>query len=127
MAVKIKYSSGVDDPTVATMLIRHAEHGWARLLAFVTDRDRSSESAGSSFSANPSSQRPGSCRRTCPARSGSPDSELRTLAEISKRLGRKLLSDVACVAKPETILGWYLRLIARKGRWIRQWSEHLAE
>jgi putative transposase len=42
------------------------------------------------------------------------DSERRTLAEIAKRLGRKLLSEVACVAKPETILGWYRRLIARK-------------
>jgi putative transposase len=42
------------------------------------------------------------------------NSERRTLAEIGKRLGRKLLSDVACVAKPETILGWYRRLIARK-------------
>ena len=35
-------------------------------------------------------------------------------AEIGKRLGRKLLADVACVAKPETILAWYRRLIARK-------------
>ena len=34
------------------------------------------------------------------------DAERRTVAEIGKRLGRKLLSDVACVAKPETILGW---------------------
>jgi putative transposase len=42
------------------------------------------------------------------------DSERRTLAEIGKRLGRKLLSEVACVAKPDTILGWYRRLIARK-------------
>jgi putative transposase len=40
------------------------------------------------------------------------DAERRTLAEIGKRLGRKLLSEVACVAKPETILGWYRRLIA---------------
>jgi putative transposase len=36
------------------------------------------------------------------------------LLKIGKRLGRKLLSHVACVAKPETILGWYRRLIARK-------------
>src|ERR1051326_1616671 len=42
------------------------------------------------------------------------DSERRTLAEIGKGLGRKLLSEVACLAKPETILGWYRRLIARK-------------
>jgi hypothetical protein len=42
------------------------------------------------------------------------DPERRTLAEIGKRLGRKLLADVACVAKPETILAWYRRLIASK-------------
>jgi putative transposase len=42
------------------------------------------------------------------------DSERRTLAETGKRLGRKLLSEVACVARPETILGWYRRLIAHK-------------
>src|SRR5215831_2219058 len=37
-----------------------------------------------------------------------------TLAEIAKRLGRKALEKVACVAKPDTILAWYQRLIARK-------------
>jgi Homeodomain-like domain/Integrase core domain len=40
--------------------------------------------------------------------------ERSTLAEIGKRLGRKCLAEVACVAKPETILTWYRRLIARK-------------
>jgi putative transposase len=53
-------------------------------------------------------------RSHLPSRVRLSDSERRTLAEIGKRLGRKLLSDVACVAKPETILGWYRRLIARK-------------
>jgi len=42
------------------------------------------------------------------------DPERSTLAEIGKRLGRKCLVEVACVAKPETILAWYRRLIARK-------------
>jgi hypothetical protein len=42
------------------------------------------------------------------------DPERSTLAEIAKRLGRKQLAEVACVAKPETILAWYRRLIARK-------------
>ena len=37
-----------------------------------------------------------------------------TLAEIGKRLGRKALREVACVAKPETILAWYRRLVAQK-------------
>ena len=37
-----------------------------------------------------------------------------TLAEIGRRLGRKALQEVACVAKPDTILAWYRRLIAEK-------------
>ena len=37
-----------------------------------------------------------------------------TRAEIGKRLGRQCLAEVACVAKPDTILAWYRRLIARK-------------
>ena len=36
------------------------------------------------------------------------------LAEIAKRLGRNALKDVAQVAKPDTILAWYRRLIAQK-------------
>src|SRR5246127_5669898 len=40
--------------------------------------------------------------------------ERSTLAEIAKRLGRGQLAEVACIAKPETILAWYRRLIARK-------------
>ena len=37
-----------------------------------------------------------------------------TLAEIAHRLGRKALEDVANTAKPDTIMGWYRRLVARK-------------
>jgi len=37
-----------------------------------------------------------------------------TLAEIGKRLGRKALEQVACVAKPDTIFEWYRRLVAQK-------------
>ncbi len=36
-----------------------------------------------------------------------------TLAEIAHRLGRKALEEVAA-AKPDTILGWYRKLIANK-------------
>jgi putative transposase len=42
------------------------------------------------------------------------DPERATLAEIGKRLGRKALRDVASVAKPDTILAWYRRLVAQK-------------
>ncbi len=37
-----------------------------------------------------------------------------TLAEIGRRLGRTALEEVANAAKPDTILGWYRRLIAGK-------------
>src|SRR5215831_9996914 len=53
-------------------------------------------------------------RAHLPARLRLSDPERRTLAEIGKRLGRKALEKVACVAKPDTILAWYGRLIARK-------------
>ena len=42
------------------------------------------------------------------------DSEKKTLAEIGYRLGRKALEDVANAAKPDTILGWYRKLVAQK-------------
>jgi transposase len=42
------------------------------------------------------------------------DAERGALAEIGHRLGRKALADIATVARPDTILGWYRKLIARK-------------
>src|SRR5215475_15208015 len=53
-------------------------------------------------------------RAQLPARMRLSDPERSTLAEIGKRLGRTALQQVACVAKPDTILAWYRRLIARK-------------
>jgi putative transposase len=37
-----------------------------------------------------------------------------TLAEIAHRLGRKALEELAAVAKPDTLLAWYRKLIANK-------------
>jgi hypothetical protein len=42
------------------------------------------------------------------------DGEKSTLAEIAHRLGRKALAEVALAAKPETILRWFRKLVARK-------------
>ena len=53
-------------------------------------------------------------RAHLPARLRLSDPERSTLAEIGKQLGRKALARVACVAKPDTILAWYRRLIASK-------------
>ena len=41
------------------------------------------------------------------------DAERGALGEIGHRLGRKVLADVATIARPDTI-GWYRKLVARK-------------
>jgi hypothetical protein len=53
-------------------------------------------------------------RAHLPSRLRLSDAERSTLAEIAKRLGRKALKDIARVAKPDTILDWYRRLVAQK-------------
>jgi len=40
--------------------------------------------------------------------------EKATLAEIAHRLGRRGVEEVAGAAQPDTILGWYGKLIAKK-------------
>ncbi len=42
------------------------------------------------------------------------DAERGALGEIGHRLGRKALADLATIARPDTILGWYRKLVARK-------------
>src|SRR6202521_5961553 len=42
------------------------------------------------------------------------DAERASLGEIGHRLGRKVLGEVATVARPDTILAWYRKLVARK-------------
>src|SRR5262245_21003387 len=42
------------------------------------------------------------------------DAERATLGEIGHRLGRKALAEVATVARPDTILGWYRKVVGFK-------------
>ncbi len=42
------------------------------------------------------------------------DTDRAMLGEIGHRLGRKALAEVATVARPDTILAWYRKLVARK-------------
>ena len=42
------------------------------------------------------------------------DAERILLANIGKRLGIKALKDIACIVKPETIMKWYRKLVAKK-------------
>ena len=83
---------------------------WARLLAFVTGLVNQELLLRNEYLASENRI----LRAHLPRRLRLTDPERSTLAEIAKRLGRKALKEVACVAQPNTILGWYRRLIARK-------------
>ena len=42
------------------------------------------------------------------------DSERIRSAKIGKQIGLKALREIACIVKPETILEWFRRLVAKK-------------
>src|SRR5918992_5478563 len=83
---------------------------WARLLAYVTGLVNQQLLLQNEYLVAENRI----LRTHLPSRLRLSDPERSTLAEIGKRLGRKALQDVACVAKPDTILAWYRRLTARK-------------
>jgi transposase InsO family protein len=86
------------------------DKNWARLLAYVTGLVNQELLLQNEYLAAENQI----LRAHLPARLRLTDPERSTLAEIGKRLGRKALRRVARVAKPDTILAWYRRLIAQK-------------
>ena len=86
------------------------DNKWARLLAFVSGLVNQKLLLQNEYLAAENRI----LRAHLPARVRLSDPGRSTLAEIGKRLGRAALQQVACVAKPATILAWYRRLIARK-------------
>src|SRR5215472_17587595 len=86
------------------------DNKWARLLAYVTGLVNQKLLLQNEYLAAENRI----LRAHLPARIRLSDPERSTLAEIGKRLGRAALQQVARVAKPDTILAWYRRLIARK-------------
>src|SRR5215510_6903599 len=83
---------------------------WARLLAYVTGLVNQQLLLQNEYLAAENRF----LRAHLPSRLRLSDAERSTLAEIGKRMGRKALAQVACVAKPETILAWYRKLVAQK-------------
>src|SRR5262245_26882956 len=86
------------------------ENKWARLLTYVTGLVNQRLLLQCEYLAAENRI----LRSHLPRRLRLSDPQRSTLAEIGKRLGRTQLGEVACVAKPDTILAWYRRLIARK-------------
>src|ERR1700681_4687513 len=95
---------------------------WLRLLAYVTGSVNQELLLRNEYLAAENRI----LRTKLPARLRLSGPERITLAEIGKRLGRKALREVACVAKPDTILAWYRRLVAQKfdGSKHRQYPGH---
>src|SRR4030095_6146690 len=83
---------------------------WARLLSFVTGLVNQELLLRNEYLAAENRI----LRAHLPARLRLSDAERSTLAEVAKRLGRKALQDVARIAKPDTLLAWYRRLVAQK-------------
>src|SRR5712691_3598864 len=81
-----------------------------RLLAYVTSSVTRSFCCGNEYLAAENRI----LRAKLPSRLRLSNQERTTLAEIGKRLERKALREVACVAEPATILAWYRRLVAQK-------------
>jgi transposase InsO family protein len=83
---------------------------WARILAYVTGTVDQELLARNEYLAAENrilkSQLKGRLKLS--------DVERATLGEIGHRLGRKVLAEVATVARPDTILAWYRKLVAHK-------------
>ena len=83
---------------------------WARMLAYVTGLVNQQLLLQNEYLAAENRV----LRAHLPIRLRLSDPQRATLAEIGKRLGRKALAQVACIAKPDTILAWYRKLVAQK-------------
>src|SRR6266700_755158 len=86
------------------------DNQWARMLAYVTGLVNQKLLLQNEYLAAENRI----LRAHLPKRLRLSDPERSTLAEIGRRLGRTALQHVACVARLETILAWYRKLIARK-------------
>ena len=86
------------------------DNKWLRLLAYVTGMVNQRLLLQNEYLAAENRI----LRSHLPKRLRLSDEQRSTLAEIGKRLGRNALSQVAYVAKPDTILAWYRRLVAQK-------------
>src|SRR5215472_14779177 len=83
---------------------------WARILAYVTGAVDQELLARNEYLATENRI----LKAQLKGRLKLSDAERVTLGEIGHRLGRKLLAEVATVAKPDTILAWYHKLVVRK-------------
>src|SRR5262245_7893132 len=106
----VRYILGAINDAIADGRGNGALMDWARILAYITGTVDQELLARNEYLAAEN--------RILKAKlNGRPklsDAERAALGEIGHRLGRKVLAEVATVARPDTILGWYRKLVARK-------------
>jgi putative transposase len=83
---------------------------WARILAYVTGTVDQELLARNEYLAAEN----GILKAQLKGRLKLSDAERASLGEIGHRLGRKILGEVTTVARPDTILAWCRKLVARK-------------
>src|SRR5262245_15601314 len=103
------YSVAIND-AVADARERGTVMDWARILAYVTGTVDQELLARNEYLAAENRI----LKAQLKGRLKLSDAERATLGEIGHRLGRKALTEVATVARPDTILAWYRKLVARK-------------
>jgi hypothetical protein len=89
---------------------RILEMDWARILAFVTGMTDQELLARNEYLVAENRI----LKAKLKGRLKLSDAERAMLGEIGHRLGRKVLGEVANTARPDTILAWYRKLVARK-------------
>jgi hypothetical protein len=80
---------------------------WARILAYATGTGDQEQLARNEYLATENRIQKDQLK----GRVMLSDVERATLGEIGHRLGRKVLAEVATVARPDTILAWYRKLV----------------
>src|SRR5262245_10024835 len=83
---------------------------WARMLAYVTGTVDQELLARNEYLAAENRI----LKAQLISRAKLSDADRGALGGIGHRLGRRVLADVATVARPDTILGWYRKLVSRK-------------
>src|SRR5215510_9638275 len=106
----VRYILGAINDAIADGRGNGALMDWARILAYITGTVNQELLARNEYLAAENlilkAQLKGRLKLS--------DAERATLGEIGHRLGRKVLGQVATVARPDTILGWYRKLVAHK-------------
>jgi putative transposase len=101
----------VEEGLLKTRLVLHfGSMNWKRMLAYVTGSVDEELRLRNEYLVTENRI----LRHQLKGRMRLTDPERVCLAEIGRRLGRKALAEVAQIVRPDTILGWYRELIARK-------------